>query len=56
MSEQILSNRFSSDILDAELEDGRVNMRREIVVHTGDTAKFRNLTDYCVGTGRVDLA
>ena len=31
-------------------------MRKEIVIHPGDTAKFRNLTDYSVGTGRVDLA
>lgn len=31
-------------------------MHQEIVVRTGDTAAFRNLTDYCVGTGRVDLA
>ena len=31
-------------------------MRKEIVVHAGNTAAFRNLTDYCVGTGRVDLA
>ena len=31
-------------------------MRKEIVIHPGDTARFRNLTDYCVGTGRVDLA
>ena len=31
-------------------------MRKEIVIHEGDTASFRNLTDYCVGTGRVDLA
>ena len=31
-------------------------MRKEIVIHPGDTAPFRNLTDYCVGTGRLDLA
>ena len=31
-------------------------MRKEITIHAGDTAAFRNLTDYCVGTGRVDLA
>lgn len=31
-------------------------MRKEIVIHPGDTATFHNLTDYCVGTGRVDLA
>ncbi len=31
-------------------------MRKEIVVHPGDHANFRNLTDVCVGTGRVDLA
>ena len=31
-------------------------MRKEIVIRSGDAASFRNLTDYCVGTGRVDLA
>ena len=31
-------------------------MKKEITVHAGDTAAFRNLTDYCVGTGRLDLA
>jgi len=31
-------------------------MRKEIVIHPGDTVPFRNLTDFCVGTGRVDLA
>ena len=31
-------------------------MRKEIVIHKGETAFFRNLTDFCVGTGRVDLA
>ena len=31
-------------------------MQKEIVIHPGDTATFRNLTDYCVGTGRLDLA
>ena len=31
-------------------------MRKEIIIHPGDTASFRNLTDYCVGTGRLDLA
>ena len=31
-------------------------MRKEIVIRPGDTASFRNLTDYCVGTGRLDLA
>ena len=31
-------------------------MRREYVIHEGDTAAFRNLTDYSVGTGRLDLA
>ncbi len=31
-------------------------MRREIVIQPGDIAAFKNLTDYCVGTGRVDLA
>ena len=31
-------------------------MQKEIVIHAGDTVPFRNLTDYCVGTGRVDLA
>ena len=31
-------------------------MRKDIVIHAGDTASFRNLTDYCVGTGRLDLA
>lgn len=30
-------------------------MRTEITVHPGDTAPFNNLTDYCVGTGRLDL-
>ncbi len=27
-----------------------------IEIREGDRASFRNLTDYCVGTGRVDLA
>ncbi|MBR6966820.1 MAG: xylan 1,4-beta-xylosidase [Clostridia bacterium] len=31
-------------------------MRKELVIHNGDTAFFRNLTDFCVGTGRLDLA
>ena len=31
-------------------------MRRKYVIHEGDTAAFRNLTDYSVGTGRLDLA
>ncbi len=31
-------------------------MKKEIIIKPGDTAAFRNLTDYCVGTGRVDLA
>ena len=31
-------------------------MKKEIIVRAGDRAAFRNLTDYCVGTGRVDLA
>ena len=28
----------------------------KITVKAGDSAPFRNLTDYCVGTGRLDLA
>ena len=31
-------------------------MRKVITVRPGDSAAFRNLTQYCVGTGRVDLA
>ena len=31
-------------------------MRKVITVREGDRAAFRNLTQYCVGTGRVDLA
>ena len=31
-------------------------MRKEIVIRPGDSAPFRNLTNYCVGTGRLDLA
>ncbi len=31
-------------------------MRKDIVIHSGDTAPFRNLAGYCVGTGRLDLA
>lgn len=31
-------------------------MRKDIVIRPGDRAAFRNLADYCVGTGRVDLA
>ena len=31
-------------------------MTRRIEIHPGDQAAFRNLTDYCVGTGRLDLA
>ena len=29
---------------------------KRIEIHPGDRAAFRNLTDYCVGTGRLDLA
>ncbi|MBR3107492.1 MAG: xylan 1,4-beta-xylosidase [Clostridia bacterium] len=31
-------------------------MEKRIEIHAGDTAAFRNLTNYCVGTGRLDLA
>ena len=31
-------------------------MEKNIIIQAGDTASFRNLTDYCVGTGRLDLA
>ena len=31
-------------------------MEKRITVKAGDRAAFRNLTDYCVGTGRLDLA
>ena len=31
-------------------------MKKEITIHSGDSAPFRNLTNYCVGTGRLDLA
>ena len=31
-------------------------MKKQIVIHPADRAAFRNLTDSCVGTGRVDLA
>ena len=31
-------------------------IEKTIVVREGDRAEFRNLTDYCVGTGRLDLA
>ena len=31
-------------------------MQKEIVIRPGDSVPFRNLTDYCVGTGRLDLA
>ena len=31
-------------------------MRKSVTIHPGDTAPFRNLTDYSVGTGRLDLA
>ena len=30
-------------------------MDRSIIIHEGDRAVFRNLTDVCVGTGRLDL-
>lgn len=31
-------------------------MKKRIDIHPGDRAAFRNLTNYCVGTGRLDLA
>ena len=31
-------------------------MQKKLVIHAGDSVPFRNLTDYCVGTGRLDLA
>ena len=31
-------------------------MRKSVTIHPGDTASFNNLTNYCVGTGRLDLA
>ena len=31
-------------------------MEKRIIVRPGDRAGFRNLTDFCVGTGRLDLA
>ena len=31
-------------------------MEKNMIIQAGDTASFRNLTDYCVGTGRLDLA
>ena len=31
-------------------------MEKKIIVHPGDKAVFRNCTDMCVGTGRLDLA
>ena len=31
-------------------------MKKRITIHPGDRAEFRNLTNYCVGTGRLDLA
>ena len=31
-------------------------MEKRITVKTGDRAAFRNLTDSCVGPGRLDLA
>ena len=30
--------------------------QKEILIREGDRAFFRNLTDFCVGTGRLDLA
>ena len=33
-----------------------MSMEKRIDIHPGDTAAFRNLTNYCVGTGRLDLA
>ena len=31
-------------------------MKKCLTVRPGDSASFRNLTRFCVGTGRVDLA